>query len=799
MRVTVDLGIERIVIQPGVLQEVRSLDCKRSLQTNFEVQFTRNGAVVELPNDATGIFGIKDKDKFDGDYVAAGLAWVKTGSGDTTLYTFSVNFITVALDGLFFVDGNPNNDVAVLLLMAELQWQTGGDYFKSQTIEIRLNNDINRGGETVSPMPSIAYGVFLPEITRLEGGTSIDLDNVATIGLVTGYIIEVLVDVLGERTWLTYVLTAGPATEAAPGQVEPLDYDGMSNDRHWLGAVGPSGPAGVNAGTPYLWNTSTATTDPTAGKVKVNNATLASATELYISETDDNAVAMAAILATWDDGSSAIRGRVMFLDPVTPANFAVFDITGTRTDNGAWDTFTIAYVASGGTLTNNLPVQVFFFAHGDKGDQGDAGSKYQFNSATAGNPGTGKFLFNHATFLSATQLLISETDGNSNNLAALLASIDDGSSIRKCLVTCQKQGGIGYITFYVTGTLTDNGTYDTFSITPVSSGGSITNNDVFFLTFMRTGDMGLPVGNSFLWNTNTASSDPTSGKLKVNNASLASATSLFISETDFFGNAIANLLSFWTLGDSSVKGWLYLTDPANAANFAIYAVPGTVTDNGTWDTFAISYIVHGGTFTSNMALNVLFVPKGDKGDTGTFSGIIESFTYANAADRVGAVGLVPGDVGKIAFQSDDSSYWRLTDDSPVTWVQIGGGGSSTPGTPWKYSDVDHAATSPSDSYFKIDNGDGTAATALYISRENAPEQIWEGLLKRQLTGNVILIYPPGLLANDTPGIYRVTGAPTDNSGWFTIPIEFIDGFWDFDTLAFDDLVNFVFSGPISAA
>jgi hypothetical protein len=55
---------------------------------------------------------------------------------------------------------------------------------------------------------------------------------------------------------------------------------------------------------------------------------------------------------------------------------------------------------------------------------------------------------------------------------------------------------------------------------------------------------------------------------------------------------------------------------------------------------------------------------------------IENFSYADAAARTGAAGLVAGDVGKVAYQIDTGAYWRLTDDSPVTWVQIGGTGVS---------------------------------------------------------------------------------------------------------------------------
>lgn len=52
-----------------------------------------------------------------------------------------------------------------------------------------------------------------------------------------------------------------------------------------------------------------------------------------------------------------------------------------------------------------------------------------------------------------------------------------------------------------------------------------------------------------------------------------------------------------------------------------------------------------------------------------------NFTFADSTDRAAGTGysIVAGDVGKFARQSDDNSIWMLTDDSPITWVGIGGG------------------------------------------------------------------------------------------------------------------------------
>lgn len=160
-----------------------------------------------------------------------------------------------------------------------------------------------------------------------------------------------------------------------------------------LPSRGIQGPPGV-AGFKYFWSTSTTAADPGAGNIKANNATLASATALYISETDALGRALAAIIATWDDGTSAVRGILTLFDPVTPANFAVFNITGALTDNGAWDTIPVTHVNSSGTLSNQLALFITFDRTGDQGPVGPVsgpGSSTTDHIATF-NGGTGQVI-----------------------------------------------------------------------------------------------------------------------------------------------------------------------------------------------------------------------------------------------------------------------------------------------------------------------------------------------------------------------------------------------------------------------
>lgn len=262
--------------------------------------------------------------------------------------------------------------------------------------------------------------------------------------------------------------------------------------------AGPTGPTGQDGGFKYKFNTGTSG-DPGSGYFLFNNATFASATQLNISETDANSNALATFLTKIDDSTSTNKVLVMAIKQGGGAYYS-FYITAALTDAGAYDTYPITPISSSGVVTIDDIFHLNFALVGDKGTTGntgatgdtgqDGGLKFLFNTGTSGDPGSGKFLFNNATFASATQLNISETDNDSNAVAAFLAAIDDSTSTNKLLVVAKKQGGAAFFSFFITAALTDAGTYDTYPITPVTSSGSVSNNDIFHFGFAVVGDKG---------------------------------------------------------------------------------------------------------------------------------------------------------------------------------------------------------------------------------------------------------------------------------------------------------------------
>ena len=348
------------------------------------------------------------------------------------------------------------------------------------------------------------------------------------------------------------------------------------------GAQGTQGADGLDAAYPYQWSATTSG-DPGSGKVLGNNATIASITQLNVSETDNAGGSMAAVLATWDDSTSSVRARVKISKEGSTNNFHVFSITGAGTDAGAYWTFPVAYVATSGTLANADNCAVIVIEKGDKGDTGATGATgatgptgptgatgdtgatgatgptgatgaagvYSFDwtfdtGTTAADPGSGKVRANHATLSSATALYINETDRLGVSQAAAIAQWDDSTTTVKGYITLVDLATpANRVRFSVSGSNTDNGAYDTVNVTYVSGVTSLTAVNVALL-FERVGDKGTDgvgtgdvVGPASATNNGFAKFDGTTGKLLKDSA----ATVAIGSEVSGLGTGVATFLA----------------------------------------------------------------------------------------------------------------------------------------------------------------------------------------------------------------------------------------------------------------
>ena len=167
------------------------------------------------------------------------------------------------------------------------------------------------------------------------------------------------------------------ATEAEDNTVDGTNYSA----KHWSAKAAKEASA---VAPKYTFSTTTSMADPGAGILRYNHGTVASVTAIAIDDTtaDIGNPDIEAWIASWDDSTSTIKGQLRLVEPGTPANYAVFNVTA-LTDNSGWVQLAVAHVDSNGTFGNTDSIRLSFSRTGDKGLTGAAGADGDVSEATA--------------------------------------------------------------------------------------------------------------------------------------------------------------------------------------------------------------------------------------------------------------------------------------------------------------------------------------------------------------------------------------------------------------------------------
>lgn len=120
-------------------------------------------------------------------------------------------------------------------------------------------------------------------------------------------------------------------------------------------------------------------------------------------------------------------------------------------------------------------------------------------------------------------------------------------------------------------------------------------------------------GLRFSWSGGTTVSNPTTGKLKVNHADLASATILSISKTDKNGADVGAAILSWDNSTSAIRAYLKLFKVGAPSNIVIYSIGSALTDNGSWVSFNLTLVSANGAFSSNDDIAIEVDRTGDAG------------------------------------------------------------------------------------------------------------------------------------------------------------------------------------------
>jgi len=157
--------------------------------------------------------------------------------------------------------------------------------------------------------------------------------------------------------------------------------------------------------------------------------------------------------------------------------------------------------------------------------------------------------------------------------------------------------------------------------------------------------------------------NPGTGDIRYNNATVASVTNLAISSlTNSTGNPdITSFITTWDDSSSTIKGTLVLRKSGSESTFAIFNITGTITNNTTWLQIPVSHIVSNGTFSNTDVVYIHFTPKGDAGTLGTIGSDINlngnQLQWSKGADIASATALPI---------LTDGNYFDVTGTTTVT-------------------------------------------------------------------------------------------------------------------------------------
>ena len=149
------------------------------------------------------------------------------------------------------------------------------------------------------------------------------------------------------------------------------------------------------------------------------------------------------------------------------------------------------------------------------------------------------------------------------------------------------------------------------------------------------GNDGIFGGYSLEWKfDDNTSASPATTKIRLNNATYASVTNIYIHENNIDSvDSTAFLASFDDTGDVNNHGYIRLFKQHDSTKFWLGKVK-SVTDNGSDFTVAVEYILHNGAFAALDDVVVSFVANGANGANGaTKSGAIYNYSILDDGDN----------------------------------------------------------------------------------------------------------------------------------------------------------------------
>ena len=452
----------------------------------------------------------------------------------------------------------------------------------------------------------------------------------------------------------TNTITTSEFTESATDRAsKALGFDTDGN----LTTVADFLPAGGD-NAQLTYSTTTTDSDPGAGKIRFNNASLSSATAAYVDDEDANGTDISAWVQSFDDvtGNATNRGRLRVTKSNSLTVWHTFKISGAVTDASGYTKLALTYIDGAGSLADADKVFISFVPSGEDG--AIPGYYYKFDSGTSdADPGAGEISFNNGTYASVTAIYIDDADANGVTTQADTITWDDSTStIKGILHIVDINDSTTYARFKITGASTDASGYNKLAVAHLASNNTFSAADELSVHFTQsgykgdtgstgaTGSTGSTVSTgasgtnsqlSMTWESTTSDADPGAGKIAFNNATLSSVSILYVDDADDASADISGYVQSWDdITNTTAKGIVTITKEGTASTYAIFKVSGSVTDASGYTKVPVTHIVSNGSFSDGDGVGVHFSFSGTDGAMTSFtvagtSGASQTITNGN--------------------------------------------------------------------------------------------------------------------------------------------------------------------------
>ena len=319
----------------------------------------------------------------------------------------------------------------------------------------------------------------------------------------------------------------------------------------------------------FEFSTTTTDADPGAGKVRFDNATIASVANVYIDNTSLGGTSVTGWVDSFDDANTTTnRGTIALRSLTDTSVFVLLKVTGAVTDGTGYRKIPVAYLsgslpadgtqlvmgfaaagpASAATLTIGTTTALASTASPTASNSGTSsaaildlgiprgapgGLLYVFSTTTTdSDPGAGKLRLNNATPASVTAVYIDNVDGNGNTVTGWLDTFDDSTNTVKGTLTIRQLSNGRVMTFDVTGSVVDGTGYRKLTLAHTAGSTLFDNDAELSVSFERAGNVGANgagsgdvTGPASATANAVAQFDGTTGKLLKNGPSIGTSAS----------------------------------------------------------------------------------------------------------------------------------------------------------------------------------------------------------------------------------------------------------------------------------